>query len=101
MREEGPVPPLLLTGHPGLGKSTLLAKWYVTMVHNASGIIIHVCMVLVVVHGMRLTLCECCPGCALQLFCWMFLSMYELYAVIQTWLLALSEHVCCLGTSNK
>ena len=29
MREEGPVLPLLLTGHPGLGKSTLLAKWYV------------------------------------------------------------------------
>ena len=29
MREEGPVPPLLLTGHPGLGKSTLLAKWLV------------------------------------------------------------------------
>ena len=25
--EEGPVPPLLLTGCPGLGKSTVLAKW--------------------------------------------------------------------------
>ena len=34
MREEGPVPPLLLTGHPGLGKSTLLAKWYTdTCIH--------------------------------------------------------------------
>lgn len=29
MKEESPVPPLLLTGHPGLGKSTLLAKWYI------------------------------------------------------------------------
>ena len=29
MSEEGPVLPLLLTGHPGLGKSTLLAKWYI------------------------------------------------------------------------
>ena len=23
-------------------------------------------------------MCECCPGCALQLFCWKFLDMYEL-----------------------
>ena len=28
MNEEGPVPPLLLTGQPGLGKSALLAKWW-------------------------------------------------------------------------
>ena len=50
-------------------------------------------------------MCECCPGCALQLFCWKLKHMYELYAVIQNWLLARYEqhfiHVCCLGTSNK
>ncbi|CAI8035271.1 Nephrocystin-3 [Geodia barretti] len=36
MREEGPVLPLLLTGHPGLGKSTLLAKWIDRMERGGS-----------------------------------------------------------------
>ena len=37
------------------------------------------------------SMCECCPGCVLQLLCWKFLSK-RLHAVIQNWLLALYEH---------
>ena len=39
---------------------------------------------------------SCCPGSAVQLFCWKFLSkdmnMCALYAVIQNRLLALNKH---------
>ena len=39
MKEEGPVPPLLLTGNPGLGKSTLLAKWYAERLYRVSSLL--------------------------------------------------------------
>ena len=46
--------------------------------------------------------CECCPGCALQLSSYTK-DMYELYAVVQNWLLALYEHFIdtCLLLRNS